>query len=194
MISAQYVSNKPALSTPNTWELYGSPDGVNWTLIDSQTSYKKYRAGENYWLSDQSAYSNDSPTGFSFSSTESETSQYVKMSSVSSVSVSAGAKLVSDKVVPANAIVFDADEGAGTIDGFSFPAEGVLELKGCGSALAGDVNIPLCFTNCTGLSNIAGWTLSMEGKPVEPDKYEITASSSGIVVRHLVPGFIMIVY
>ena len=194
MISAQYVSNKPALSTPNTWELYGSPDGVNWTLIDSQSDFKKYRASENYWLSDQSAYSNDSPTGFAFSSTEAATSEHVKMSSVSSVSVAAGAKLVSDKVVPANAIEFNAGEGAGTIDGFSFPAEGVLELKGCGGALAGDVNIPLCFTNCTGLANIAGWTLSMEGKPVEPDKYEITASSSGIVVRHLVPGFIMIVY
>ena len=189
MISGQNLSNKPAQATPSTWVLYGSPDGINWTQIDSQSDFKKYRANENYWLSDQSAYSNDSPTGFAFSSTEAATSEHVKMSSVSSVSVSAGAKLVSDKAVPANAIVFDADEGAGTIDGFSFPAEGVLELKGCGSTLAESVNIPLCFTNCTGVANISGWTLSMEGEPVKPGKYRITASPSGIVVSRAIPGF-----
>ncbi len=193
MISALSDSNKPSLSTPRSWDLYGSPDGVNWTLIDSQSDFKKYRASENYWLSDQSAYSNDSPTGFAFSSTEAATSEHVKMSSVSSVSVSAGAKLVSDKAVPANAIEFDAGEGAGTIDGFSFPAEGVLELKGCGSALAENVNIPLCFTNCTDVANISGWALSMDGKPIKLDKYKFTASSSGIAVSRVSSGVMLII-
>ncbi len=193
MISAANQSNKPALSTPCNWELYGSADGENWALIDSQTEFKKYRANENYWLSDQSAYSNASPAGFPFSSTNAAASVHVKMASVSSVQVASGAKLVSDAVVPVDSVVYDADEGAGTIDGFSFPASGTLELKGCGARLLGAVSIPMRFTNCTDVANISGWNLAMGGACLRAGSYRISATASGIEAVPVQAGFALIV-
>lgn len=118
-----------------------------------------------------------------------------KMSAVSSVSVAAGATLVSDKVVPANGIVFDVDEGAGTIDGFSFPATGNLEIKGKGTDIksAVSVTIPFEFKNCTDVANISKWTLSMDGEDVKADDFVICVGASGIVAKYTPPGFQIVI-
>ena len=120
---------------------------------------------------------------------------FVKMASVSSVAVAEGATLVSDKPVPANGIVFDASEGAGTIDGFSFPETGRLEIKGKGTdlELAGSVTIPYEFKNCKNMANISKWTLSMDGEDVKADEFLITVGASGIVAKYLPPGFQIII-
>ena len=118
-----------------------------------------------------------------------------KMSEVSSVSVAEGATLVSDKQVPVGAIVFDASEGAGTIDGFSFPETGHLEIKGKGTdlELAGSVAIPYEFKNCKNAANISKWTLSMDGEDVKADEFLITVGASGIEAKYLPPGFQIII-
>ncbi len=120
---------------------------------------------------------------------------FVKMASVSSVAVAEGATLVSDKQVPVSAIVFDSSEGAGTIDGFSFPETGRLEIKGKGTDLepVGSVTIPYEFKNCKDAANISKWTLSMDGEDVKADEFLITVGASGIVAKYLPPGFQIII-
>ena len=74
---------------------------------------------------------------------------------------------------------FDAAKGAGAVTGAVFAVAGEFRLDGVGAnvkeiALGGD------FSRCTGLSNVTGWTLLINGEP--NPKYVLGRSGNGFTV------------
>ena len=93
------------------------------------------------------------------------------LANVESVSVAAGARLVAwGGVAPIKGLTVDAN-GAGAIDGFGFAANGTLDIE---NMPAGGATLPGTYVNCTGLENVAGWSISVGGNPTA--RYKTTVS------------------
>ena len=81
---------------------------------------------------------------------------------VASVAVAPGAKLVANgPVAPIKKLVLDAN-GAGTIEGFDFAEEGVLEVTSMSNKMHAAIAIDL--SGAESAANIGNWTLLSGGK------------------------------
>ena len=84
---------------------------------------------------------------------------------VASVSVAAGATLaagttlVASATLPLTGLTVDA-AGAGTLQGFTFAANGTLDVR---NLPAGSMALPGTYLNCEGLDNLANWQVSRDG-------------------------------
>jgi autotransporter-associated beta strand protein len=142
------------------YSLEGSADGIFWEKIaeDNAAEVPKSSGG---WYSggDKFAINRTTP-----------------LTNVSSVRVSPGAALVANGPVGTiRKLVLDTT-GAGTIDGFEFAADGVLEING---NFGGAVAIPLAIRNSRTLANIADWSVVSDGKA---RKWSVMATASGVTV------------
>ena len=167
------------------FDFEGSVDGINW---DSLASVAVPTMTKNKWVGSGASYSVGSAGthtgGYAISGGPAGARK--ALDGVESVSVAAGARLVSRGDVEIRGLTVDMN-GAGTIENFSFAANGVLNVKNI-TRKGGD--LPGAFANCTGASNIAGWTLKVDGK--ETSRMHIAVSPSGEI--RIVPDGMMLIY
>ena len=147
-----------------TFGVEGSSDGIHW---DSLTNITVTSFGQTKWSATGGAYTrgtSDTHKG-GYPIAGGPTNAVPALANVESVSVAAGARLVSlGGTAPIKGLTVDAN-GAGTIENFSF-AE-----KGAGNDCALDVTnitpaggvLPGTYVNCTGLENVARWSLKVGG-------------------------------
>ena len=154
---------------PSDWELQTSPDGVNWTTLDT-------RAGERAW-EDRDAGSTKLNAQFSF--TYNNHIPYLfsalrddwKFLDFGAVRVDAGATLDVDELNEAN-IAFNRlavdCAGAGTITTFRPAANGRLDVTtvaGTGpKGLPRRLILPLTFGKLVAAKNLASWSVYVDGE------------------------------
>lgn len=106
------------------------------------------------------------------------------LNNVDAVGVASGATLSTTDGVTIKGLSVDMD-GAGTISGFAFAEEGVLNVENCQTG--GTVVLPGTYENVTGLSNLANWTVFVNGKEAPRRKASVsggtvTLSGTGMVI------------
>lgn len=79
--------------------------------------------------------------------------------------------------------------GGGTIDGFAFAANGTLSIEDLPGG-AGPATIPFTFANADGLSNLAGWSVRVNGAPLTK-KLTLSVTESGISLNPLATMILM---
>lgn len=142
------------------YSLEAGPDGVFWEKV-AEDNAAEVPAAAGGWYSggDKFAITRTTP-----------------LTNVSSVRVAPGAALVANGPVGTiRKLVLDTT-GAGTIDGFEFAADGVLEING---NFGGAVAIPLAIRNSGTLANIADWSVVSDGKA---RKWSVNATASGVTI------------
>ena len=106
------------------------------------------------------------------------------LQNVSAVKVAAGATLKARGYVKLPTLTVDCENGNGTIDGFDFAEEGVVNLVG----LNGNVkrkSAALTFLNTSAetlakLNDRSKWTVALDG--VASDKFNVRIKSDGVIV------------
>lgn len=104
------------------------------------------------------------------------------LQNVRSVSVASGATLRTQTPVVISSLKVNA-AGAGTMDGFTFAENGTLNVTA--ESFADSIDLPGTYVNCTGLGNIAGWSLELNG--VSSRKFKPVVANGQI--RLLLHGF-----
>ena len=170
---------------PSRLMLEGSHDGLQWTTVFNNATqgpaFDLDRCGgssgydalnANKWLSDGApATSSDyedsyhkriygeglttSATGIVY-----DDNVYSQFANVSSVQAENGGVLSTPESRTVRGLTVDVTKSAGTIRGFDFAASGTVDVLGDWSADA----LPVVFENCTGVENLANWTVYANGK------------------------------
>ena len=169
-----------------TFSMEGSLDGIHWDVLTNVTT----SATKSRWTfanSTVSAANAETHTGGGLIAGGPEGTANA-LEGVSAVSVAPGARLVAQGAATIPGLVVDA-AGAGTIDGFAFAAKDdgndcTLDVKNL--PRSGGV-LPGTYENCTGLENVAGWSLKVGGK--ETSKMHIVVE--GGKIRIVPVGMIM---
>ena len=195
-----YYNNTATNGWPKVAVMEASVDGVNWDLVEtnaigevvSEHTYdfsiplggKSNNA--NRWYSNGEAQINWSEekgttrrpdVGFKIRSRPAVAS--LPLQNVRSVSVASGATLrTSDTVAELKSLKVDS-AGAGTIEGFSFASQGMLDVMYSGSK-QGTVVLPGTYLSCSGMENISGWRLKVNG--AESNSYRIKARNGRIAL------------
>ena len=164
---------------PKVASMEASVDGVNWDFVETNATGAVVAEHEydfsiplggsannsNRWYSDGERQVNWTPEegttprpgkGFPM---RSRAGFPMPLQNVRSVSVSAGATLKTDAGVEIRSLKVDS-AGAGTIDGFAFAENGTIDVI---DAPRESSFLPGTYENCSGLENIAGWTLKIDG-------------------------------
>jgi len=162
------------------WELSGSVDGTNWELLHYLNPTNVTVPAGNKWYSSGTA----ERTGFAIATGPAQSVSF------QTASVAQGATLAVSEIagVTVNELAYDAIRGAGVLQGVAFAANGRIAVAGMGEKFRSDFVIPLNLTGCTGIANLEAWQLVFNGVDVPVEKYELTASTSGISVKSKLPG------
>ena len=139
---------------PKEWLLEGSVDGRYWDFLDRKENPVVSKKGK-YWYHSDSADFDASNPGFEIA--EEAPAKTVRIGSVSLQ----GGTLATDAPVEVSDLVIDATSG-GTMDGFAFADSGTLAVNGFMSGNDATV-LPVTFSNCTGLGNVARWSFTLNG-------------------------------
>jgi hypothetical protein len=153
------------------FSLDGSCDGVVWTNLVNKVNKEK---GDfdytqlNKWLSDLSAYPSETHVpaeGWRFVGHEGS-DEFSSLENVSAVSVASGATLKAEgSAVSLHCLTLDAANGNGTIDGFDFAENGVVNFVNAPSgAQALDVQIRLANLPDGALARLNGWSVAFNGQ------------------------------
>lgn len=159
------------------FELLGSVDGIHWDVLHSvedsmayddaskndgmtvptggQWNWKWMYTKTGSWDYDK-AHVGKSIRGFS-------TNVFARMTSVSSYSVSDGAKLVAEgDPIEIDALAFDCARTAGTFENFTLAADGTLKV---GNIPAGvrDVKLPIALSDFDDADSLADWSVEVDG-------------------------------
>lgn len=143
--------------------LDASVDGITWTELFS-TNAVPYVTGTS-WVSTGEEYEAGVPhmpaPEWRFAGNAGEQTTVSQLANVSAVSVAAGATLKAEDGLTLSKLTLDCAAGAlGTIEGVTFAEEGVLNLTGVGKT---DQVVTTSFVNCTGVGNLAKWTVRIDG-------------------------------
>lgn len=179
--------------TPVRFKMEGSLDGVHWDPLFSNVDGPDEDANTGYWnrwLSDHKDYATPrvlGESGYALSGIyPSAEPASEKLTNVESVEVAKGAKLSTNTPLTIDSLRIDA-AGAGTFDGFAFAENGTIDFLNLprGKALA----IDMTFANCTGVENLANWTLLRDGNTghfsitVRDGKVMIVPDGGVIIIR-----------
>ena len=157
----------------------GSVDGLHWDNLtggDKVVEENELPTGDNNWISagtKNRAYGNGGAEhheygvrgvtavveqfpAWSLAKTAPDR-EFEVLSNCESVSVSGGSLIADGDGVVLPSIVADCTAPAGTIDGFTLPADFEIEVKNLSGRCA---TLPVSFVNCAGLANTSGWTVS----------------------------------
>lgn len=169
-----------------TFSMEGSLDGVHWEFLTNVTS----TAAKGKWTFAASSVTADNAathTGGCPIAGGPEGTANALEGAGSSFSVAEGARLVAQGAATIPGLVVDAD-GAGTVDGFAFAENGTLTVNNLpknGGALPGT------YVNCTGLENVANWTLSNGDSGRVLSSWSISVKDG--VITLIPPGAVLIV-
>ena len=182
---------------PTRVMLEGSTNGVNWYVIyDNATQGEPFTMNAadfgsyNRWVSDGVQASTGTPTaarplgkGFPVSGSHpTDPEPKDQFAHVSAIQAQSGATLEATAPLAVSGLDVNT-EGAGTIRGFAFAAQGTLNITGEGSLAP----LPGVYENCTGLENLANWSLTREGSPVRRGRIVVRDGAVSV----LVPGMVM---
>ena len=148
------------------YSIDGSADGVNWEPVAEDLAAEVPNANR-CWYKTGDAFtelSTAKKTRFSFGRDGTVTNALPVLNNVSEIAIASGGVLraTSPITLPADVqLTVDASSG-GNIDGFVFPARGVLRVVGCGTRYEGP--LPITFGNVSGLDNLKNWQLDL-GSP-----------------------------
>ena len=169
------TNNWPKIAT-----MEASVDGIHWDLVETNSTGAVVAEHEydfsiplggpngnnsNKWYSDGTSQVNWDPTtgttprpgkGFPM---RARADIPTPLANVRSVSVAAGATLKTYDGIEISKLKVDA-AGAGTIDGFTFAENGTIDVI---DAPREPTFLSGTYVNCSGLENIAGWTLKIDG-------------------------------
>ena len=168
-----------------TFSMEGSMDGIHWDIL---TNYTTSAASGKWTFADSSVTTANAAThtgGCPIAGGPEGTANALE--GVSSVSVADGARLVAQGAATIPGLTIDAD-GAGTVEGFAFAESGTLDVKNFpkkGGALPGT------YVNCTGLENVANWTLSNGDSGRVLSSWSISVKDG--VITLIPPGAVLIV-
>ena len=161
--------------------LEGSVDGLHWNMITNVMDIVLPSASFTWTFAGTvlsgSEKTGDRPHvgGVPISIATDKT--YSMLENVESVSVAPNAKLLADGDVTLSSISLAAT-GGGTIEGFSFADEGVLDVTGWEGSME---EIPLSFVNSETFAKVGDWTLALDGLPTK--RRGFTVSSTGITLK-----------
>ena len=100
-------------------------------------------------------------------------------SSLPYLRVDSGATLnLTGDAATANSLAIDMNEGVGTISGIAFASAGTLSITNAPAEMP--FTIPCDLSRCTGLSNISGWTVELDG--VASQKIGAKVKSTGLTI------------
>ena len=142
----------------------GSLDGIHW---DSLTNVTLESNSDGKWIFSRGSYTAGTARTHSGGAplAGGPVNPALALANVESVSVAAGARLVSlGGTAPIKGLEVDAN-GAGTIENFAFAEKGedddcTLDVQ---NMPRGGGVLPGTYVNCTGLENVAGWSLKVGG-------------------------------
>jgi autotransporter-associated beta strand protein len=173
--------------TPKIYSVLGSMDGYNWDELfttntiayDMNSGHWKY-AGTKYTIG--LTASTQHMGGQEIASSPSGYTPPEVLSNVRYVRVDPGAVLeLAEGDITLSSLSVDCAAGAGEIKGFKFASDGILNLINVSSIdRISDVNIDL--SEAEDWTNIAGWTLMIDGASDDACKYCFTVSENCIRV------------
>ena len=202
----------------NTWPKIGSMeasvDGVRWNLVETN-ALGEVMAEHDYDFSIPLGSANPGPNaGYSNRWFSDGTAQVnwteangtkarpgagfpmlpradlpMPLQNVRSVSVDEGATLRAEEAVVLHALKVDA-AGAGTLDGFTF-AQGnscTLDVTLDADESKG-VTLPGTYVNCTGLDNVSGWGVKVNGSPRKGYRAKVVDGSITLVPKGISVSF-----
>jgi hypothetical protein len=116
------------------------------------------------------------------------------MANVTQISVAAGARLAvtgGDAIELRDGITLtvDASTGAGTLANIILPENGTLNLVNV-PEYSGSLEMPISGENVTGLANISGWNLSIDGVAQSSSKRKCRYENGKIVLYN--PGTVVV--
>lgn len=176
--------------TPTALEVFGSADGEHWDSLFATNNVEI--AKDRIWLSGSANVNVTHPENTShpkFALPRTTQKPLFDFANPSSISVADGATLkLEGSAVPVSKLVVAAS-GAGTVEGpFAFAATGTVDIPDLPNVRY--VEIPAgTFVGCTGVENLANWTLTSNGQPVRrtfayrDGKFIITKFGLSIIVR-----------
>ena len=185
------------------FSLHGSYDGVQWYQLDDYESPEgevlskpvTWRFGGEGWSGDgycpESALSHHT-TGRKISGCQPNLPAV--MADVTEISVAAGARLAvtgGDAIELRDGITLtvDGSTGAGTLANVILPENGTLNLVNV-PEYSGALEMPISGENVTGLANVAGWNLSIDGVAQSASKRKCRYENGKIVLYN--PGTVVV--
>ena len=187
----------------------GSVDGIHWdNLIGGDMALKDLAKDQYCWASAGSAnrycswgcaqgHTHTSsklalpiPDDWKFTKTQADA--FSVLANVGTVRVAGGAKLTADgEGIQISTLKIDGSDGeSGTVDGFTFAADGTLVADNVTFA-NGEAVLPIAFANADASENIGDWTLILNGKEVPKTRCRIVATDEG--VKLVKSGLLLIV-
>lgn len=163
---------------PMAWSLEGSTDGVNWHDLHIVSSNETPVTVRYNWYASNTVHH----TGYPIAS------HVTGACSLASVGAAEGATVETDEETEVGCLECDAVLGCGTLKGFAFAETGTLAVRGC-DTLSGGAKFAYDLSSCTGLENLANWTVVLNGK--EKPAYKVSATPSGVTVTP--PGVLILV-
>ena len=156
-------------TTAVSWSMEASADGVFWDKVHEVMGSTHDCPGGTYWISDNSSFAagatHTSSFTFGLDNGKSLITGAPSQLASATVAVAPGAVLRAEGEVTISALEVDANNGVGTIDGFSFAENGVISIAGV-DKLSDVVSVPVGFANVTGAENLSKWSLTVGGKRV----------------------------
>jgi hypothetical protein len=113
----------------------------------------------NRWYSDGTELSSGTPRPGAGFPIRGRADMPTPLQNVRSVSVAAGATLKTYDGVEISSLKVDS-AGAGTIDGFTFAENGTIDVS---NPPDDSSFLPGTYVNCSGLENVSGWALKVNG-------------------------------
>ena len=165
--------------TISAFTLEGSVDGSIWTNLVSKQSYELPANGTT-WASNGDSFTKGAAhtSAWTFDPFD-EAEASGQLAGVESVAVSADATLKAEDGLTLSKLTLDCAAGAlGTIEGVTFAEEGVLNLTGVGKT---DQVVTTSFVNCTGVGNLAKWTVRIDG--VESNRRFVEVGDGELKIR-----------
>ena len=185
--------NNNNLQSPRRLMLEGSVDGVDWyVLYDNATTGEENSiepASYNWWLSDgvsatKTDYARLADTGFAVSTPHVPDEVVAQFPDGMSVQVLSGATLTAENDTQTIKTLKVDSVGAGTIDGFTFAENGTIDVT---NPPENSSFLPGTYVNCSGLENVSGWALKVDGKANA--KCKVSARDGRLYFAR--PGFVL---
>ena len=170
----QSLSNSGNTNTwPKVASMEASVDGIHWELVETNATgevladhtydfsiaYGGSSNNANRWYSDGTELSSGTPRPGAGFPIRGRADMPTPLQNVRSVSVAAGATLKTYDGVEISKLKVDS-AGAGTIDGFTFAENGTIDVA---NPPDDSSFLPGTYVNCSGLENVSGWALNVNG-------------------------------
>ena len=178
-------------NSPVRFMLEGSTDGETWHVLYNNATegdaLSTIPTSYNCWLSDcayASANNRPSGKGWNISSTYATGNPYVQFANGLKAQVLSAGVLATSGTVELNELTIDATD-AGTMEGLAFAQNGVLNLVNVNSTMT----LPGTYVGCTGLENVANWTVKIGGRMRTRTHVAVVDGSLKVLVPGISIGF-----